>query len=187
MDPAEKTTLTLLRDFFLARSGQDLAPACMVLAGDSPAAARIGRTDWDEAEFAFNRLFVGPMALQAPPYASAYLETEPRLMGESTLKIRRIYEMAGLSSPLQGRLPDDHIGVELDAALGLSNMAQTLDAEEPRVLWRYFLHEHLSAWLPQFIDRARRAEAGHPAVDLALDHLETWLNRQQSKEEGKIQ
>lgn len=187
MELSEKTTLTLLRDFFLIRSGQNLAPACMALAGNSPADAQMEQTDWDEAEFAFNRLFVGPMALQAPPYASAYLETEPRLMGESTLKIRRIYEMSGLVSPLQGRLPDDHIGVELDAALGLSCLAQDLDAEEPRALWAYFLHEHLSAWLPQFIDRARRAEAGHPAVELALDHLETWLDCQQQKEEGKNQ
>ena len=67
MELAEKTTLTLLRNFFLARSGTELALACMALAGDSRVALQMGQTDWDEAEFAFNRLFVGPMALQAPP------------------------------------------------------------------------------------------------------------------------
>ena len=143
--------------------------------------------DWDEAEFAINRHFVGPMTLEAPPYASTYLETEPRLMGETTLKVRRIYEMAGLSSPLQGRLPDDHLGIELDAALGLSGMAEAVAAEEPRALWRYFLHEHLGVWLPRFIERARNAGTRHPAVDLALAHLETWLDQQDITEEGVTQ
>lgn len=188
MDPAQKRPLVQLRNFFLARSGEDLAEACTALARGSQAEPDMAEMDWDQAEFTFNRLFVGPMALQAPPYASAYLETEPRLMGQTTIQVRRIYDMAGLGSPLQGRLPDDHIGVELDAALGLSAMARELEAEEPRALWAYFLHEHLGAWIPRFIERARRAEAGHPAVDLALDHLEEWLHRQHIKqEEGMTQ
>ena len=184
MTLVQKTRLAELRNFFLAQSGQDIASACTALAKDSKFSSEIAGMDWEAAEFAFNKLFVGPMALQAPPYASAYLETEPQLMGESTLKVRRIYEMAGLSFPLQGRLPDDHVGVELDAALGLSCLAERLEMEEPRALWQYFFHEHLAAWLPQFIKRARKAEAGHPAVDLALDHLEAWLNHQETTKEG---
>ncbi|WP_320042773.1 molecular chaperone TorD family protein [uncultured Desulfobacter sp.] len=176
MAPEQRKRLARLRDFFMARSGKDLSLACTALA--DWAGQVWGETDWDEAEFAFNRLFVGPMALQAPPYASIYLSTDPRLMDDITLKVRRIYEMAGLESPLQGRLPDDHLGVELDAALGLSARAEDLDEEEPRALWDYFLHEHLGGWLPQFINRVRRAEANHPAVDLALDHLEAWLAHQ---------
>jgi len=183
MDPEQRTRLAQLRDFFLARRAQDLARACTALSGGRTA-PEPGSTYWDHAEFAFNKLFVGPVALQAPPYASAYLSTESRLMGEATLTARKIYEMAGLTSPLQGSLPDDHLGVELDAALGLSTMAEGLDAEAPRALWDYFLQAHLLAWIPQFIDKARRAEAGHPAVDLALGHLETWLDHQTIKEEG---
>jgi TorA maturation chaperone TorD len=44
---------------------------------------------WEGAEFVFNRLFVDPAALQAPPYASYYLEPEQQLMGKSMLKDQR--------------------------------------------------------------------------------------------------
>jgi putative dimethyl sulfoxide reductase chaperone len=187
METENQTTLSALRNFFLARTGKDLAAACATLAnhkGTTPGPATFDSRYWEEAEFVYNRLFVGPMALQAPPYASYYLEPEPQLMGRSTLKVRRLYEMAGLVSSLQGFLPDDHLGVELDAALGLLTLAERFDAEEPRALWRYFLHEHLASWVPRFLDQARKAETGHPAVDLALDRLETWLKDQGTKEEG---
>lgn len=54
--------------------------------------------------------------------------------------------MGGLVSPLQGRLLDDHLGVELDAALGLLAMREQHQAEEPHALWGYFLTNHLQAW-----------------------------------------
>jgi putative dimethyl sulfoxide reductase chaperone len=184
MDSVQKATLAALRNFFLAGSGEELTSACIALANTKGKPTDMGDMDWEEAEFAFNKLFVGPMALQAPPYASYYLEAEPQLMGENTLKVRRLYDMAGLISPLQGHLPDDHLGVELDAALGLLSTTERLDAQEPRALWRYFLHDHLQTWLPQFLNQARSAETGHPAVDLALDHLEAWLNDQETKQEG---
>lgn len=187
MDNESTATLAALRDFFLARNGDDLAAALSELAkersektGAGPAAV----FDREAAEFVFNKLFVGPMALQAPPYASVYLEAEPQLMGQSTLNVRRIYEMAGMASPLEGRLPCDHLGVELDAALGLLKMADRSGAEEPRLLWEYFLNEHLKRWLPMFLDRAKGADAGHPAVDLALEALEAWLDEAGKKKEG---
>jgi TorA maturation chaperone TorD len=187
MDVENQRTLLALRNFFLARSGKELAEACATLADTevmTPDATDFDDRYWQEAEFAFNRLFVGPAALQAPPYASCYLEPEQQLMGKSTLKVRRLYEMAGLVSSLQGLLPDDHLGVELDAALGLQALAERFDEEEPRALWRYFLREHLSSWVPLFLDQARNAETGHPAVNLALDRLETWLKDEGIKEKG---
>ena len=187
MEMEKKAALVALRNFFLARTGQDLAEAYVALADGEEMSLDLPHMEtinWEEAEFVFNRLFVGPMTLQAPPYASCYLEPEPQLMGASTLKVRRLYEMAGLVMPLQGRLPDDHLGVELDAALGFLTMAERFDVEEPRALWRYFLHEHLEAWVPLFLDRARRAKISHPAVELALDRLEAWLEDQGKEEEG---
>lgn len=176
MYPTQQTRLAALRDFFLSRSGDDLEQACRQLNKlEKSDAAPADAMDWETAEFAFNRLFVGPMAPEAPPYASCYLEEEPRLMGESTLEIRRIYEMAGLSSPLQGSLPDDHLGLELDAALGLASVAATPGMEAPRALWGYFLNTHLKVWVPRFLEKARNADTSHPALDLALNALEDWL------------
>lgn len=190
MRGADQTTLSALSDFFLARTGSDLATAFAILAGDNASTNDTEDPegiDWEAAEFVFNKLFVGPMAPQAPPYASCYLSAEPQLMGECTLKVRRLYEMTGLTSPLQGRIPDDHLGVELDAARLMLSMIAQFNMEEPRALWRFFLKEHLNTWVPQFLDRARKAESAHPAIDLALNKLEAWLNDQQRQPEGYVQ
>jgi len=187
MHKGKNTTLEALRDFFLARSDHDLYLATAKLAradGDDLTSGSMQTIDWDAAEFVFNKLFVGPMELQAPPYASYYLEPEPQLMGSSTLRVRRLYEMAGLFSPLQDQLPCDHLGVELDAALGMHTMAERSTDDEPRALWRYFFNDHLKVWLPSFLDRARSADDRHPAIDLALNQLEAWLDEQATIEEG---
>lgn len=188
MKNQNNTTLSALRDFFLARTGEDLCKACAKLAKDGVPAffsGSVTAVNWDAAEFVFNKLFVGPRRLQAPPYASYYIDPEPQLMGPSTLRVRRLYEMAGLISPLQGHLPCDHLGVELDAAVGLLTMIGHSKADEPRALWRYFLNDHLKVWLPLFLDRAHQADdGGHPAVDLALNRLEWWLDEQGKREEG---
>lgn len=185
MDTDQNSPLNFLRDFFLARDGQELTKAGMALVKEYGAATVKNDPDWDEAEFSFNRLFVGPKAPEAPPYASFYLESEPQLMGESTFKVSRLYEMAGLVSPLKGQLPDDHLGVELDAAVGLLDIIEKQDAEEPSILWLYFLDDHLAVWLPKFLNQARRANAGHPVVDLALDRLEVWLTDRKTLTGGK--
>jgi putative dimethyl sulfoxide reductase chaperone len=187
MENETNATLAALRDFFLARTGKDICAACAKLANDDGPEffpGTLATVDWDAAEFVFNKLFVGPKGLQVPPYASCYLEPEPQLMGPSTLRVRRLYEMAGLISPLQGHLPGDHLGVELDAALGMLTMANRSTADEPRALWRYFLNDHLKVWLPLFLDRARQADDSHPVVDLALTRLEAWLDKQGKEEEG---
>ena len=184
MDTTHPTTLESLRNFFLARTGDELVRAGSALADGHENSDEWGDTDWEGAEFAYNRLFVGPKALEAPPYASFYLESEPQLMGETTLNIRRIYEMAGLVSPLKGHLPDDHLGVELDAAVGLLDLVDRQKAEEPRILWQYFLEEHLGKWLPKFLNKARNADTGHPVIDLALNALEAWLKDREMKKEG---
>jgi putative dimethyl sulfoxide reductase chaperone len=185
MENQNNATIMALRDFFLARSSKDLCAACTKLANASGLpAGTMASMDWDAAEFAFNKLFVGPKSLQAPPYASYYLEPEPQLMGQSTLKVRRLFEMAGLISPLQGHLPCDHLGIELDAALGMMAMAKDSKADEPQALWHYFLNYHLKAWLPLFLEQALQADDRHPAIDLALNRLDRWLNEQEKREEG---
>lgn len=82
MRVADQTTLSALSDFFLARTGSDLATAFTILADNNASTDDTEdpeRIDWEAAEFVFNKLFVGPMAPQAPPYASCYLSAELNL------------------------------------------------------------------------------------------------------------
>jgi hypothetical protein len=68
--------------------------------------------------------------------------------------------------------------------LGMMAMAKDSKADEPQALWHYFLNYHLKAWLPLFLEQALQADDRHPAIDLALNRLDLWLNEQEKREEG---
>jgi len=168
---------TALRDFFFAKSGGELRQAYARL-GAAPGAQAPRVDDWEREEFAFNRLFVGPGALQAPPFASVYLDTEPQVMGETTLLVRRIYEAVGLASPWRGALPDDHLSLELDAA---EAMAAALDATWDEGLARlraFLVAEHMAAWIPGLVRAVERSGEAAPGVLHAVRRLQDWMERE---------
>ncbi len=57
-------------------------------------------------------LFIGPFELIAAPYGSIYLEGNGRLMGDTTIAIKRYYADEGLK--VEVKEPPDHIAVELE-------------------------------------------------------------------------
>ncbi|MFW6241995.1 MAG: molecular chaperone TorD family protein [Thermodesulfobacteriota bacterium] len=91
MDPtvSDVQRVAALRDFFLAGDGDALKKAFAILAPSFDREAPFVE-DWEAAEFVFNRLFVGPAALEAPPYASVYLDEEPVVMGQTTRNVREM-------------------------------------------------------------------------------------------------
>jgi len=112
----------------------------------------------------FTRLFLGPGRPVAHPYESVY--REGRMMGQTTLDVRRRLVEAGLA-PNNQRLPD-HVGIELAFMAHLAaREALAWDAGEGDLGWRLlqeqetFLSEHLGAWLPQF---CHRILAGRPLI-----------------------
>ena len=166
-------SMAALRDFFLARNWPELEQAYRKLTdnfpGDVPAVE-----DWEAVEFAFNRLFVGPAALEAPPFASVYLDTEPLVMSETTLEVREMYASIGLESPWKNRLPDDHISLELDATLAMNHVALQTDLAEMHDLRSRFL-EHMDRWVSKFVDRINKAPSSHPAIRYAARCLSECL------------
>lgn len=161
--------LLTLRDFFMAQNAAGLAAAYSHLAAAPPV------PDWQNVEFAFNRLFVGPKAPIAPPFASIYLEPEPQLMGRSTLNVRYLYQMIGLTSPKQNSLPDDHLGLELDAYYQLQTVLSQVSSAELMALQEYFLIGHLNRWLPKFISRVKAAPDTPVPIIFVVDQLNAWL------------
>jgi len=172
-------TATALRDFFIARDASEIAEAYHSLVKTIQAPAPTPG-DWEEVEFAFNRLFVGPKALPAPPFASIYMDSEPQIMGDTTIRVRQIYQVVGLDSPWQGSLPDDHLSLELDASIHMKTSLANTDSEELKALWRYFLIDHLCVWIPRFVNRVRSAKEVPQAILFAVDQLAAWLNEEKS-------
>ncbi|MDR3438711.1 molecular chaperone TorD family protein [Telmatospirillum sp.] len=171
--------LIALRDFFSARDGRAMVAACAVMTatGKTPPDRASGLPQAaDELEYAFNRLFVGPGVVVAPPYASVYLDPDCRLMGESTRRAAAVYDALGLSSSFDEELPYDHLALELDAVLAFRVLGAQDQSAELDALWHYFLHDHLACWLPLFTAKVMQAPAPlHPEISRAIAFLSAWL------------
>jgi TorA maturation chaperone TorD len=166
-----------LRDFFISRNAAELEAAYGKLRG-APQEPLPEVRDWREAEYAFNRLFVGPVALEAPPFASVYLDNEPLVMGPTTMAVRQVYALLGLESPWKNTLPDDHVSLELDAALALSRAAGKVDLPDLDRVRRFFVAEHMNAWLPEFHNRVTNSTSAHPAITAAARMVRDWAARE---------
>jgi TorA maturation chaperone TorD len=165
-----------LRDFFASRDAEDLKRASAAVSEHFHLAVADG-TDWTSAEYDFNRLFVGPMAVSAPPYASAY-QTEPALMGEPTLAVRDAYRALGLMVPDQGRIPDDHLAFELDLAAAMPGPDEEGNGDRDGLMCavrNWLLSEHLPGWVPAFIEAVRAQPDVSAPVRMAVDALDNWI------------
>jgi TorA maturation chaperone TorD len=168
-----------LRDFFCASSAIDLKDAAGRIA-ESVDAAILPGTDWTAVEYEFNRLFVGPAAIPAPPYASAYCESDRVLMGKAALEARQLYHRLGLAVPQEGVIPDDHVAYELEAMIVLKSAlrAEASSSPDTQALHAWFVREHLGRWLPHFILATRTHASAGGVVALATDALAAWFDNE---------
>ena len=101
----------------------------------------------------YERLFVGPNSLLAPPYESVYLTTERLIFEGPTFEVRAAYRAMGVQAPRFNREPDDHIGLEFSfLALLCHRGLDALESEDQVELasaleaQRHFLSEHVLRW-----------------------------------------
>ncbi len=163
---------TRLHAVFSARGGEALVSACRALLSSGEG----GAAPDDALEFAFNRLFVGPEAVPAPPYASVYLDADPLLMGASATAMRELLHSLGLT--VADGQPEDFLACELEVWLVLTRLLRTAPPEarpDVRAALFWLTGEHLGRWIPLFLKRARGA-APPPALAAVLDSLEHWLH-----------
>ncbi len=113
----------------------------------------------------YAELFVGPRPPKAPLYESLYRGYPRRLLTEVTRQVRDMYESHGFTVVQRNRVPDDHIGYELEFAANLSAREAAAwengcaeEAETWRGVRREFLGEHLSQWIGDFADTVDQAE-----------------------------
>lgn len=109
------------------------------------------------------RLFEGPGQPAAPAYASFYMN-EGRLMGEAALAVKRAYLTANVLPRDDGRIPPDHLALELGFMAYLARAAllsNEQDAASALIASADFLREHLLTWIPRF-DAAVVGATAHP-------------------------
>jgi len=129
----------------------------LILLGDCLAAWDAGTPE--ELEVDFNRLFVGPGRLLAPPWESVYRGVDRMLFDHHTLAVRQAYARFGLQTSQRGGEPDDHLGLEF---LFLGHLCEQghqaemdgdhVTADTIQVARRQFLADHMSHWIPACLD-----------------------------------
>lgn len=118
---------------------------------------------------AWQRLFVGPYALPAPPWGSVYLDKESVIFGDSTLALRQWMRLNHIEPHLTQAEPEDHIGLML-------MMSAWLAENSPQLLGE-FLAAHLLPWAGRYLELLR-LKAEHPWYEgvavLAQSTLNGW-------------
>ena len=106
----------------------------------------------------YTRLFLGPVAALARPYASVWLTGENLVMQDDTMGVLRLYEEAGFGVDENFHELPDHIAVELEFLYLLifrENEARAAGDDDTLArftqLRRRFLDEHLGRWLGPFL------------------------------------
>lgn len=105
--------------------------------------------DEPPTEAAFNRLFVGPGRLPAPPYESVWRSEDRLLMQASAEAIRSFYRAYGAQNTRPE--PEDHLALELEFyALLQQRFVAGRDPQRHLAAQQQFLTEHLATWVPAF-------------------------------------
>ena len=136
-------------------------------------AALFAREDDEPLPEAWQRLFIGPWALPAPPWGSVWLDKESVLFGDSTLALRQWMRENNIAFDSRQNEPEDHFGALLLLAAWLAEEGNS-DACERLLAW------HLLPWAGRFLTVFTN-EAQHPfwcsVGKLAQLTLASWQSR----------
>jgi TorA maturation chaperone TorD len=99
-------------------------------------------------------LFTGLGNPLAPPYESVYRSTEHLIFDKQTTEVRDFYSSYGWKSKFEGKIPDDHLGIEL---LFLTILIEkylefddeTCEKEMKNEICR-FIDLHILSWVPDW-------------------------------------
>ncbi|MCK9256703.1 MAG: molecular chaperone TorD family protein [Sulfurospirillaceae bacterium] len=162
-----------LRDLFLANDSKAFHLACEAL--------EVNTKNIDEFEGEFNRFFVGPKAPLAAPYASLYLESRGTIMSKTTESVRELYSFMGFVNPKEGSIPEDFLGLELDAYYQLLHVELVKKIDYLKSLRIFFLKNHILTWIPDFIESVKGASKKPSNELLALmDLIDAFFNSELS-------
>lgn len=103
---------------------------------------------------AWQRLFIGPYALPAPPWGSVWLDRESVLFGDSTLALRKWMRENNIVFEMKQNEPEDHFGALLLLAAWLAENDRDTECDQ-------LLAWHLLPWSHRFLS-VFTEHAGHP-------------------------
>lgn len=118
------------------------------------------RHNIQELTVEYAKLFVGPFELRAPPYGSVYLDEGRRIMGDSTMAVRRMYLDTKLNLSNDFKEPPDHISIELEFMYYLAfKEIEALESNNEDLSRSYLkkqaevLEKYIFSWIPRFCSK----------------------------------
>ncbi|ENU1226272.1 MULTISPECIES: Tat proofreading chaperone DmsD [Providencia] len=121
---------------------------------------------------AYQRLFIGPYALPAPPWGSVYLDKENVIFGISTLELRAWLRNNQINIELNQKEPEDHVGL-------LFLLTAWVIENKPELL-REFLEVHFLPWIYRYLEKMQLQSGNAFYVASALLATETLKHIQQA-------
>ncbi|MBG5919811.1 Tat proofreading chaperone DmsD [Providencia stuartii] len=126
-------------------------------------------TDNESLDEAYQRLFIGPYALPAPPWGSVWLDRENVIFGDSTLQLRDWMHAHSIDIHLSQNEPEDHFGL-------LLMMVAWVAENNPSQL-NELLAQHILSWGFHYLNKMEQ-EANFPfytgLAELAHLTLASW-------------
>lgn len=104
-----------------------------------------GLFDYDEIINDHLELFGGKGRAYAPPYGSVYMSKDHIMNDKSSTEVRKIYKAYGWQSTMEGTVPADHLGIELQFIILLLSKYPELEDDVCR--------QEISNDLVKFIDK----------------------------------
>lgn len=118
---------------------------------------RLTAKQFEKDKSEYQRLFIGPGPLAAPPWESYYRSKEKLLFEQWTFQIRELYHQFGLQFAKENNEPDDHLLPELEFMIYLADLSfkETEIARINKLIASqlHFLEQHLMVWIPDFSDQ----------------------------------
>jgi len=107
--------------------------------------------DYDEIINDHLELFGNKGKTLAPPYGSVYMSADSIINDTSSLEVRKIYYAYGWKSELEGKVPDDHLGIELQFINLLLDKYPRLEDDicrnEVKKDLKKFIRLYISPWI----------------------------------------
>jgi TorA maturation chaperone TorD len=115
--------------------------------GDKSSGISIMRED-------YLNLFTGTGNPFAPPFESVYRNRDHLMIDHQASEVREFYKSYGWDSKFKGKIPDDHLGVELLFLTLMIEKYLEFDDEicnsEMRNEIRRFIVQHIMSWVPDW-------------------------------------
>jgi len=169
--------VSILKDIFSSTNEDELFSAFSRLNSDIS-------IDKTTLEADFNRYFIGPDAPLAAPYSSIYIDRSDAIMTETTQKVRNLYDVMGFENKLKNSLPEDFLGLELDAYYQLLFIEEKTNYLTD--IRCYFLFEHIKVWVYDFIEAVlENKENPSLAINFIVQELKEFFDNE-LKYEGDL-